>query len=87
MQGNSVSGTEVRNGLSMGSDDQKEKFFKDRAYGKFNKSIFKFVTDKLLEGLFVPKERIEEYIINEATFGSTTGADVDDGPNFFVPNS
>ena len=86
MQGNSVSGTEVRNGLSMGSDDQKEKFFKDRAYGKFNKSIFKFVTDKLLEGLFVPKERIEEYIINEATFGSTTGADVDDGPNFFVPN-
>ena len=26
-----VSGTEVRNGLSQGSDEQKEKFFKDRA--------------------------------------------------------
>ena len=86
MQGGAVSGTEVRNGLSMGSDEQKEKFFKDRAYNKFNKTIFKFVTDKLSEGLFVPKERIEEYIINEASFGSSTGADVDDGPNFFVPN-
>ena len=86
MQGGAVSGTEVRNGLSMGSDEQKEKFFKDRAYSKFNKTIFKFVTDKLSEGLFVPKERIEEYIINEASFGSSTGADVDDGPNFFVPN-
>ena len=33
MQGGAISGTEVRQGLSMGSDDQKEKFFKDRAYG------------------------------------------------------
>ena len=42
MQGGAVSGTEVRNGLSMGSDEQKEKFFKDRAYNKFNKTIFNF---------------------------------------------
>ena len=85
MQGGAISGTEVRQGLSMGSDDQKEKFFKDRAYGKFNKTIFQMVTDKLNEGLFVPKEAIEEYMMEIST-GGTSGADVDDGPNFFIPN-
>jgi len=85
-QGGGISGTAVRQGLSLGSDDQKEKFFKDTAYGKFNKTIFKIITDKLNEGLFVSKERIEEYVINEITMGSLTGADVDDGPNFFIPN-
>ena len=85
MQGGAISGTEVRQGLSMGSDDQKEKFFKDRAYGKFNKTIFQMVTDKLNEGLFVPKEAIEEYMMEIST-GGTSGADVDDGLNFFIPN-
>jgi len=85
MQGGAISGTEVRQGLSMGSDDQKEKFFKDRAYGKFNKSIFKLVTDKLNESLFVPKETIEEYMMEIST-GGLGGLDVDDGPNFFIPN-
>ena len=85
MQGGSISGTEVRQGLSMGSDDQKEKFFKDRAYGKFNKTIFQMVSDKLSEGLFVPKETIEEYMMEIST-GGLGGLDVDDGPNFFIPN-
>ena len=85
MQGGAISGTEVRQGLSMGSDDQKEKFFKDRAYGKFNKTIFKMVSDKLSEGLFVPKETIEEYMMEIST-GGLGGLDVDDGPNFFIPN-
>lgn len=85
-QGGGISGTEVRNGLSLGSDEQKEKFFKDSAYGKFNKTIFNMVTDRLNEGLFISKERIEEYIMNEVTMGALTGADVDDGPNFFTPN-
>ena len=85
MQGGAISGTEVRQGLSMGSDDQKEKFFKDRAYGKFNKTIFKMVSDKLSEGLFVPKETIEEYMMEIST-GGLNGLDVDDGPNFFIPN-
>ena len=49
MSGGSVSGTEVRNGLSNGSDDQKKDFFKKRAYGKFNSGIFKMITDKLNE--------------------------------------
>ena len=85
MQGGAISGTEVRNGLSVGSEEQKEKFFKDRAYGKFNKSIFKLVTDKLNESLFVPKETIEEYMMEIST-GGLGGLDVDDGPNFFIPN-
>ena len=34
MSGGSVSGTEVRNGLSNGSDDQKKDFFKKRASDK-----------------------------------------------------
>jgi len=85
MQGGAISGTEVRQGLSMGSDDQKEKFFKDRAYGKFNKTIFQMVSDKLSEGLFVPKETIEEYMMEIST-GGLNGLDVDDGPNFFIPN-
>ena len=85
MQGGAISGTEVRQGLSMGSDDQKEKFFKDRAYGKFNKTIFQMVSDKLSESLFVPKETIEEYMMEIST-GGLSGADVDDGPNFFIPN-
>ena len=85
MQGGAISGTEVRNGLSVGSEEQKEKFFKDRAYGKFNKTIFKLVTDKLNENLFVPKETIEEYMMEIST-GGLGGLDVDDGPNFFIPN-
>jgi len=85
--GGGVSGTEVRNGLSVGSDKQKEQFFKGRAYGKFNKLIFKMITDKLNEGIIeIPKERIEEWLVNESSYLSTNGLDVDDGPNFFFPN-
>jgi GNAT superfamily N-acetyltransferase len=83
--GGGVSGTEVRNGLSLGSDEQKEEFFKGRAYGKFNKTIFKMITDKLNEGIIeIPKEVIEEWLIKEGTFIGT--GQVDDGPNFFFPN-
>jgi GNAT superfamily N-acetyltransferase len=82
--GGGVSGTEVRNGLSLGSDEQKEEFFKGRAYGKFNKTIFKMITDKLNEGIEIPKEVIEEWLIKEGS--RTTTGQVDDGPNFFFPN-
>ena len=87
-QPNAISGTDVRNGLSVGSDDQKENFFTNRAYGKFNKTIFKMITDKLNEGIIeIPKERIEEWLINESSnLGGNAGSDVDDGPSFFIPN-
>ena len=84
MAGNSVSGTEVRNGLSVGSDEQKKDFFKKRAYGKFNATIFKMITDKLDEGIEISKEMIEEWLINESS--KISAGQVDDGPNFFFPN-
>jgi len=82
--GGGISGTETRNGLSVGSDDQKKNFFKKRAYGKFNATIFKMITDKLDEGIEISKEMIEDWLINESS-NITTGQ-VDDGPNFFIPN-
>jgi len=84
MAGNSVSGTEVRNGLSNGSDEQKKDFFTDRAYNKFNKTIFNLITSKLNEGIFISKEQIEEWMISES---SAVGiGQSDDGPNIFFPN-
>ena len=83
--GGGISGTETRNGLSVGSDEQKKDFFKKRAYGKFNATIFKMITDKLNEGVIeIPKERIEEWLINESS--KIASGQVDDGPNFFFPN-
>ena len=82
--GGGISGTETSNGLSVGSDDQKKNFFKKRAYGKFNATIFKMITDKLDEGIEISKEMIEDWLINESS-NITTGQ-VDDGPNFFIPN-
>ena len=49
MQANSVSGTEVRVGLGTGTEEQKKNFFLDRAYPKFNKTIFNLITNKLQE--------------------------------------
>ena len=86
-RGGGISGTETRNGLSVGSAELKQDFFKNRAYGKFNATIFKMITDKLNEGIEIPKEIIEEWLINESSnLGGNAGSDVDDGPNFFVPN-
>jgi len=86
-QSNPISGTDVRNGLSLGSDEQKQSFFTDRAYPKYNKTIFNLITSKLNEGIFIPKERIEEWLINEASnVVGNMGSDVDDGPNNFFPN-
>ena len=82
--GGGISGTETRNGLSVGSEEQKKTFFKNRAYDKFNATIFKMITDKLDEGIEIPKEVIEEWLINESS--KISSGQVDDGPNFFFPN-
>ena len=84
--GGGISGTETRNGLSVGSDDQKKDFFKKRAYGKFNATIFKMITDKLNEDLEVKKEWIYDSLteISSTTIG---GGDVDDGPNIIYPSA
>jgi hypothetical protein len=95
--GGGVSGTEVRNGLKSGSDEDKKKFFTKRAYPKFNQKIFDFIVDKLsklpeikYEDISIPKEVILEWLVNggseliENSFiqGSQ---EVDDGPNYLYP--
>ena len=55
-QPNAISGTDVRVGLGSGSDDQKQNFFVDRAYPKFNKQIFKLISDKLNEAITLDVE-------------------------------
>ena len=58
-QGGGISGTETRNGLSVGSMNRKRLFLKKRAYGKFNGfTIFKMITDKLNEDIEIKKEWI-----------------------------
>jgi hypothetical protein len=97
-QSNPISGTDVRNNLKSGSDEQKKEFFSKRAYPKFNQKIFDFVVGKLSKlpevsenRIFIPKEIVEEWLtqnvdlIKEAT--TTMGRDsVDDGPNYIYPN-
>ena len=95
--GGGVSGTEVRNGLKSGSDEDKKNFFTKRAYPKFNQKIFDFIVDKLsklpeikYEDISIPKEVILEWLVNggseliENSF--TQGSqEVDDGPNYLYP--
>lgn len=80
----SISGTETRNGLSVGSEEQKKSFFKDRAYGKYNEKIFRMIADKLNEGIEISKETIEDWLISESS--KLTVGHVDDGPVFWLPN-
>ena len=90
-QSNPISGTEVRNGLKSGSDDDKKDFFSKRAYPKFDKKIFDFITNTLNEDFTISKEVVEEWLIQNvdlikeasATMGKTA---VDDGPNYIFPS-
>jgi hypothetical protein len=85
MQGNSVSGTEVRIGLGSGTEEQKRNFFLDRAYSKFNKTIFSLITNKLQESCIrLSKIQLEDLLIEVS---SGIGQDmVDDGPVIFLPD-
>ena len=90
-QSNPISGTEVRNGLKSGSDEDKKDFFTKRAYPKFDKKIFDFITNTLNEDFTISKEVVEEWLIENvdlikeasATMGKTA---VDDGPNYIFPS-
>ncbi len=85
MQANSVSGTEVRVGLGTGTEEQKKNFFLDRAYPKFNKTIFNLITNKLQESCIrLSKTELEDILIEVS---SGIGQDmVDDGPVIFLPD-
>jgi hypothetical protein len=83
--GGGVSGTEVRIGLGSGSEEQKKNFFVDRAYSKFNKTIFSLITNKLQESCIrLSKTQLEDLLIEVS---SGIGQDmVDDGPVIFLPD-
>jgi len=88
--GGGVSGTEVRKGLSSGSEEDKKKFFTKRAYPKFNQKIFDFITNTLSEDV-IPKEVVEGWLIENVELikeaSQILGAqEVDDGPNYIFPN-
>jgi hypothetical protein len=84
--GGGVSGTEVRIGLGSGSAEQKKNFFLDRAYSKFNKTIFNLITTKLQESCIrLTKTEIQDLVL-EASSIVGQGM-VDDGPNIFLGNS
>jgi len=85
-QPNSVSGTEVRNGLSIGTYEDKKEFFEKRAYPRFNKSIFDLLTSKLNERIEIQKEVIEDWLLNESSSTLGSQSDADDGPTFMFPN-
>jgi len=81
-QANGISGTQVRNGLSNGSIEDKQNFFK-KIYGKFDKKIFDLITKKLNEGVLeIKKHTIEDWLIRESSTGFF--ADADDGPTMFT---
>jgi hypothetical protein len=83
--GGGVSGTEVRIGLGSGSEEQKKNFFIDRAYSKFNKTIFSLITNKLQESsIRLSKTQLEDLLIEVS---SGIGQEmVDDGPVIFLPD-
>ena len=56
-QSNPISGTDVRNWLSNGSEEQRKSGFK-KAYGKFDPKIFKLVSDRL----FKIESKMERFI-------------------------
>ena len=65
-QPNAISGTDVRNWLSKGSDEEKKKKF-SKVYPKFDAGVFKLITDKLkkLKSETVKGRTIDD-ILNEA---------------------
>ena len=83
-QPKAISGTDVRNNLTIGSDEDKKKYFTKTAYPKFNQSIFDLVTSKLEESFVIDKDVIKDWLLKESTVMTTGQAD--DGPASFVSN-
>jgi len=89
-QSNPISGTEVRNGLKSGSDEDKKDFFSKRAYPKFDKNVFDFITNTLNEEINISNEIIEDWLIQNIELikeaSQIRGAqEADDGPNYLFP--
>jgi hypothetical protein len=86
-----ISGTDVRNWLARGSEEQRKVGFK-KAYGKFDPKIFKLVSDKLFKIESVMERFLSKFnftkLISEASANIGSGKSlVDDGPGFTYGNS
>ena len=89
--GRGVSGTEVRQGLSVDNEEKRRDFFK-QIYPKFDERIYNLITRKINETTVIPKEVIEDWVVNKlpqtlqeiSLIGG--GGEVDDGPNFLYPS-
>jgi len=46
---NPISGTDVRNGLGGNNEESAKEFFKNRAYGKFDKEIYNLIRSRLMK--------------------------------------
>ena len=89
-QSNPISGTDVRNWLSKGSESERMDGFK-KAYGKFDKSIFDLVSGKLYKVESTMERFVSHFdisnLLNEASQIPTSGKSlVDDGPGAFYGN-
>ena len=89
-QSNPISGTDVRNWLSKGSEEERKDGFK-KAYGKFDPKIFKLVSDRLYKIESVMERFVKQFdvesLINEASGIPNSGKGlVDDGPGAFIGN-
>jgi hypothetical protein len=89
-QGNGISGTEVRKGMSNPDEQERVKFFK-KVYPKFNQKIFDLVSGRIAKVESVMESFLQTFdmneLINEASSIPTSGKGiVDDGPGAFYGN-
>ena len=90
-QSNAISGTDVRNWLSKGSEEQRKSGFQ-KAYDKFDPKIFKLLSDKLFKIESTMERFLSKFnftkLISEASANIGSGKSlVDDGPGFTYGNS
>ena len=89
-QGNGISGTEVRAGMSTSNEEKRIKFFKS-VYPKFNQKIFDLISSKMakvesvMESFFQSID-ITKIISESSTIPISGKGIVDDGPAAFYGN-
>ena len=89
-QGNGISGTQVRKGMSDSDEKSRTKFFKS-VYPKFNQKIYDLVSSRLIKVESVMESFLQTFDINvmlsEASSLPPSGKGiVDDGPGAFYGN-
>ena len=89
-QGNGISGTQVRKGMSDSDEKSRTKFFKS-VYPKFNQKIYDLVSSRLIKVESVMESFLQTFDINEmlseaSSLPPSGKGIVDDGPGAFYGN-